>query len=301
MVLKKYTNYDKDGFVLNEHMVGWNTYMNNRDQIHYNSFILGNSCTMAFRCNEWEKYLDEGDKAIRLFGNAECLTAVLYKLEALEKTNSEIKNVLLVVDYPLFSNVDIAHNVVHILPQEISGMSNFEYQTCFVQTFLTPKFFMSYLDYKLFNTYRGYMRGKINQYTQIRDTINCDFFNPLEKDIEREKEQFWVNRKSIFERLPCYGTQTPKATNKNVVSVLNDINTICKRNNTRIKVLVSPNYNYEMLNKEDIEILRSIFGEENVFDANSDERYTKMTYYYDRSHYRPILGEILLKEAYRGN
>lgn len=301
MVLKKYTNYDKDGLVLNEHMIGWNTYMNNRDKIHYNSFILGNSCTMAFKCNTWEKHLDKEDKAIRLFGNAESLTAVLSKLKALEKNNAEIKNILFIVDYPILCNTDIAYNITHILPQEISGISDFGYQGCFIQTFLTPKFFISHFDYKIFKKYRGYMRGIINPYKHTRDTLNCDFFNPLEKEIERDKDQYWVKKKSKLKRSEEYGLYTDKATNKNVTSILEEINTICRRNNTRVKVLVSPNYNYEILNKEDLETLCNIFGKENVFDASSNEKYSEITYFYDNSHYRPILGELLLNEVYKPN
>ena len=51
MVLHQYDVYDSD-VKLNEHHVGWQIYKNNNDSVHFNSFILGNSCTMAFRCGE---------------------------------------------------------------------------------------------------------------------------------------------------------------------------------------------------------------------------------------------------------
>ena len=72
MVLRKYEVYDSD-VMLNEQQVGWQIYRNHKDSVHFNSFILGNSCAMAFRCGEWEKYLAPGDRAIRLFGNAESM------------------------------------------------------------------------------------------------------------------------------------------------------------------------------------------------------------------------------------
>lgn len=53
MVLRKYDLYDSD-VMLNEQHVGWQIYRNHKDSVHFNSFILGNSCTMAFRCAEWE-------------------------------------------------------------------------------------------------------------------------------------------------------------------------------------------------------------------------------------------------------
>ena len=91
MVLKNYERYDQTPVVLNEGHVGWQMYLNNRDTIPIDSYIMGNSCTMAYQCHEWEKYL-HGGRAVRLFGNAESLAAVCLKLKALDKAGATIKN-----------------------------------------------------------------------------------------------------------------------------------------------------------------------------------------------------------------
>ena len=59
-VLHPYKRFDDSPMLLNEAHVGWQNYLQNRDSIAYNSFILGNSCTMAFLTGEWEKYLEIG-------------------------------------------------------------------------------------------------------------------------------------------------------------------------------------------------------------------------------------------------
>ena len=87
MVLKNYERYDQTPVVLNEGHVGWQMYLNNRDTIPIDSYIMGNSCTMAYQCHEWEKYL-HGGRAVRLFGNAESLAAVCLKLKALDKAGA---------------------------------------------------------------------------------------------------------------------------------------------------------------------------------------------------------------------
>lgn len=53
-VLHPYKRFDDSPMLLNEAHVGWQNYLQNRDSIVYNSFILGNSCTMAFLTGEWE-------------------------------------------------------------------------------------------------------------------------------------------------------------------------------------------------------------------------------------------------------
>lgn len=45
MVLKNYERYDQTPVVLNEAR-GWQMYLNNRDTIPIDSYIMGNSCTM---------------------------------------------------------------------------------------------------------------------------------------------------------------------------------------------------------------------------------------------------------------
>lgn len=54
MVLRHYNRYDNSPVMLNEGYISWQMYMNNRDSIAFDSFIMGNSCTMAYQCHEWE-------------------------------------------------------------------------------------------------------------------------------------------------------------------------------------------------------------------------------------------------------
>ena len=84
MVLKNIMNeYDQTPVVLNEAR-GWQMYLNNRDTIPIDSYIMGNSCTMLINAMNGKKYL-HGGRAVRLFGNAESLAAVCLKLKALDK------------------------------------------------------------------------------------------------------------------------------------------------------------------------------------------------------------------------
>ena len=147
MVLKNYERYDQTPVVLNEGHVGWQMYLNNRDTIPIDSYIMGNSCTMAYQCHEWEKYL-HGGRAVRLFGNAESLAAVCLKLKALDKAGATIKNLLLIIDKESLHNDRCLTGHSNILPPAISGISNFKFQKEFCQAFFYPNFLLPYLDYQ---------------------------------------------------------------------------------------------------------------------------------------------------------
>ena len=106
-VLREYKKYDNDPIFLNEDYIGWKTYKNYRDSLHFDSFILGNSCTMAFLTSDWEKHLN-GSKAIRLYGTAERLAAIHRKVMALDKEEEHITNVLLIVDATLLREYQLS-------------------------------------------------------------------------------------------------------------------------------------------------------------------------------------------------
>jgi hypothetical protein len=299
MVLRNYKRYDKSCFLLNEHHVGWQTYINNRDSVHFNSFILGNSCSMAFRCSDWERYLDKGDRAIRLFGNAERLTAVYKKLKALDANHATIKNILLIADTSLLNKTQINETASFVMPPAESGMSDFEYQMCFVQSFFTPKYLIPYCDYNLFHHYRPYMKGVINRYGVFRNPVNCDINNPREKEIKMKHELYWVEHKKEFPRRDANHKEAKRVIYDSQIKLLKEIEALFIKHHANVRIVLSPDYNQKKLNHVDLKILQSIFGKANVYDFTGVNEFTQDIHnFYEREHYRPILGEKLLHQIY---
>ena len=305
MVLKHYDRYDNSPVMLNESYIGWQMYMNNRDSIAFDSFIMGNSCTMASPCREWEKYLN-GGRAIRLFGNAESIAAIYKKLQALEENGAEIKNLLLILDKESLGKDQLLNGHNYVLPPALSGISNFSFQEKFCQAFFFPNFLLPYLDYKIFHQYRPYMKGVINPYGVVRDPVTNDAINPREEMIQREGEAYWESHKKEFQK-----TRDPNYRNGKYrkgepflwqaqIELLEEINQICRKQNTSVKIIISPDYSQISINPTDVEILKRFFGDTNVFDFSGINEYTNDIHnYYERGHYRPILGTKLLKRIYQ--
>lgn len=305
MVLRHYERYDKSVVMTNEGFVGWQMYMNNRDSIAFDSFIMGNSCTMAYPCREWEKYLD-GGRAVRLFGNAESMASIYKKLQALDADGAKIKNLLMVLDKESLRKAQIQENFNYILPPAVSGMSELRFQESFCQAFFLPNFLFPYLDYKLFHQYRPYMRGVINPYGTIRDSITNDAINPRERMIQEEGDKYWEYNQKQFQKSNDRDFRNGKYREADQVimeaqnGVLEEIEQICRKHNTAVKIIISPDFNQISLNPTDVKILKNIFGDENVFDFSGVNEYTNDIHnYYERGHYRPILGRRLLQEIYR--
>lgn len=297
MVLHKYDVYDSN-VMLNEHHVGWQIYKNHNDSVHFNSFILGNSCTMAFRCGEWEKYLAPGDRAIRLFGNAESMKAIILKLHALESESAEIKNVLLVLDRTSLSRLSPLSGYGNVLPAAVSGDSPFIVQMEFIQAFAMPDFLFPYLKYRITGRVEPGMK-RMNPYGRIRDSKNNDAFNPREKMIEQEGEAYWENRKKEFpERDGIAVVEEPVLFQRQRV-LLEEIRKVLRRHDTSVRVLISPDYSQKELHPDDRKILQGIFGKENVYDFSGINEFTEDYHnYYESGHYRPLLGNQLLERVY---
>ena len=244
MVLRHYNRYDNSPVMLNEGYIGWQMYMNNRDSIAFDSFIMGNSCTILS-----------------------------------------------------------SHN--HVFPPAISGISNFSFQEKFCQAFFFPNFLFPYLDYKIFHQYRPYMQGVINPYGAIRDAVTNDAINPRERMIRDEGEAYWENHKKEFVKARDCNYRNGEYREgerflwETQTELLKEIDQICRKHNTSVKIIISPDYNQISINPSDVEILKDIFGYENVFDFSGINEYTNDIHnYYEKGHYRPILGARLLQKVY---
>ena len=293
-VLREYKKYDNDPIFLNEDYIGWKTYKNYRDSLHFDSFILGNSCTMAFLTSDWEKYLN-GEKAIRLYGTAQRLAAVHRKVMALDKQQDKIANVLLIVDPTLLREHQLSSGYMHLLPPEISGMNKFKFQSQFAQEFFNPKFMIPYMDYRICHHYRPYMRGIVNPDKNIRNTVTNDLWNPREEEIAELGDYYWEKYKKRFRPRSGQDQTYPPVLMKPQIKLLSEMAEVFQTHHTNCKIIISPEYKQIRMNPADVEQLKNIFGSENVYDFSGINQYTNdIRNYYDGAHYRPCLGRQLL-------
>lgn len=297
-VLRHYDNYDTVTRV-NENYVGWQIYKSHVDSLHYNSYILGNSCTMAFRCRDWESHLDKGDQAIRLYANAESLKAIDLKLHALDKAGAKIKNVLLVLDDNSLGKTQLDEGYTHALPPEISGGSNCDFQLRFVQAFFRPDFIFKYLWGKVTGHYSPKWKD-FNTYGHTIDPLNNDLYNPREKMIASEGVRYWtIHVKDFPSRKATAGTTRARVIWGEQKKLLLDIARVLAQHHARVQVLLSPEYDQSRLNPQDVSTLRRIFGTSNVHDFTGVNVYsTDLHNFYEKAHYRPVLGRKLLDAVY---
>ena len=150
------------------------------------------------------------------------------------------------------------------------------------------------------------MNGVINPYGVIRDPVTNDAINPREKMIQDEGEQYWKSHQEEFLKTRDSNYRNGKYREaaqvlwKMQTCLLQEIESICQLHKTSVKIIISPDYNQVSINQVDVKVLKSIFGTENVFDFSGINEYTGDIHnYYEKGHYRPVLGTRLLQEIYQ--
>jgi hypothetical protein len=253
---------------------------------------------MAFPTSLWENYLDDCTP-VRLFGNNETLCAINMKVKRLDEIGSSIKNVLLVLDYGTLKSTRVSQSHGGIPHPDVTGKSYMAFQLKFISAFLNPKILIPIVDYSLFQTYKPYMEGVINDKETFRNQLTNDALNPRELEITEKQEQYWEeHRKEFIIRKPK-DTYAP-IVNCRQRQLLEEIKSVFDKHDTNFRVILSPEWNKTKLASCDVSALQEIFGSENVFDYSGKNEFTEDHHnFYEKGHYRPVLGEKILNLIYQ--
>ena len=133
-----------------------------------------------------------------------------------------------------------------------------------------------------------------------KETVTNEFINfSFQEELDNDSIGYYEIRKDRFpvrSGQPCeYRRQITEKHRK----MLKEIKSIFDKDGTDYKIIIAPNYQQVSFNGKDLETLRSVFGEENIFDFTginiiSDEK----SNFYDGLHFKPYVGRQMLDSAY---
>lgn len=306
-VLKSYDSFydiNSSGWVgINKDFVSTTTFIRNSEKIDYNSFIFGNSRSIFYQIVDWKKHLDSDSKCYHFDASGEALWALNKKIEFIDKQGNNLNNILLILDYEtIIQDKPKEGHLFIISPPLVNNSNLFDFHKTFYFTFLNPKFLYAYLDFKLSGKVKPYMRksnllgDRPRNYDITTNEIRFDYF---EKLIEEDK-YYTTERLSVFyDRDTLTQNYSSQSIFEGQKKIFKNIQSILKKHNSKIRVIISPLYNQQKINENDLIYLRSIFGHNNVFDFSGINEYTNnYINYYESSHYRPHIARKLMEIAY---
>ncbi len=303
-VFFSYKDYYKTNtfITLNRENVCFKMYTSNVPAKKYDAFILGNSRSLAFKTTNWKPYLPPKAIPFHFDANGEGIYGVLKKLEYIHKTGKEVNQALLVLDRKSLTVLSNRQGHVYVSPPEVSGESYFKFYYMFLKASLNFDFLRSFIDYKVTHKYKDYMGDFISksEFSPRIDPVTADFYYGYDTHIAKDSLGYY---KSLVDKGVFY-TRTGKkkehcAISTKEVEILNGIKKEFKDLNTNYQIVISPLYDQIPLEKNQLDLLNSIFGKDKVHDFSGVNSYTSsIANYYESSHYRPHIARDIMRKIY---
>jgi len=287
---------------LNREMITTKTFNDLRKVEKYNSFIFGSSRSQAYKCENWETYLNDQAKPFHFDASGEGIWGVSKKVEYIDELNDTIKNALIIVDRHLLSRTYLKEGHMYIPMPCVSKLSIIKYYGTFLKASLHPKFLIANLDFSIFKTHREYMGHLIHdsKYYDSLNNRNCDVWYGYDKEIKYDSLKYYTekNKKGVFfqrsnqEVSPCL--VTPEETER-----LLSIKNIFTKHKTDYKIVISPMYDQIPMEVEQIQLLEDVFGKQNIYNFSGKNNFTNPIHnFYETSHYRPHVANEIMKIIY---
>lgn len=299
-VLYHYNNYNESFVVLNREFVSAETYKKNKVKYNYNSFIFGSSRTLAFKADNWKKYLKNNDSPYVFDAAGEALYGIHDKLKYLDKQNASIDNVIIILcrDWSFIPrNSHQGH--IFIKHPEISGTSYKDYHLTFAKSFFNSKFSLAYFNYLITKKYQPWMIYSIaNQRLSINPTTNQLSLYDLDYKINSNAKKYYKEKAHFFFKRNGQTTDTINRIDNQQLQMLLEVKRILIKHKANFKIISGPLYDQIQYSKQDGQILKNIFGNQ-YYDYTGSNKFTNNIYnYYENSHYRPHVGNQIFEEIY---
>jgi hypothetical protein len=273
----------------------------NYDTRKYDSFIFGNSRSMAFLCSDWARHIDS-PRTLHFAAAKEGIYGIHAKIMFLSREQMPIRNALVVLDPWTLSLATNTPGFLYIKHPKTSGESLLTFHQTFFRSFIQLNFFFGYLDYKLTGRVRPFFKDMFAEGITFDRVTGDKRLLGKEKSIEDTPKAYYNNLGTVFYPRDLTTEQYADAEISGIqAGYLKDIRKVFDDNRTNYQIVISPTYDAKQLNPKDLAILREIFGADRVYNYSGINRFTRdIQNYYENSHFRMRVGREIMDEIYGG-
>lgn len=255
---------------------------------NYNSFVFGNSKCNGFKAASWKAKLSQGDSILNFSSPGENISHITNKIKFIQEQESDIDNVLIVLDDNIFKNHKGKYlkgpvYLHHFISTDKTKWNNidkgFGY---FVNDFYFVKYFKKCLN----------INTASNNFILLGKEKNQRRYNHALEIISKTEK----TSNAIF-------IDTIKQTNfvahkKDSLKLINLKNTF-EQEDTDFKIVIGPYYNNTHFSKNLKRLLNNIFGKENVYDFSKTNKFIdEPNYWIDNVHFTSEVGDQILDSIY---
>ena len=302
-VIWHYDNYypSDNVIVLNRGYVSAMHYINYQKEYGYDSFIFGNSRSIAFQEKEWKKYIPESSRCYHFDVSRGSIRELYGEINYINESGGALRNALIVLDIGMLwwtENKGILYMMPPILKNQ-TGTVAFHYE--YFKSFYEHDFFCAYIDYKTNKEFKPYM---MDYFLNPRWKNG---YNPTNNELYWDKQEESISEGTYYdaERIRCFeNAQFPEkpsycALNDERKELFRRIKVLFDIQKTDYRLIISPLYDQIKINPDDLQFLYNVFGEEYVFDFSGINKWNEDFHnYYEASHYRPCVANEIMEIVY---
>lgn len=292
--------YQSDDFIqLNRGFVSAMHYANHHEEYHYDSYIFGNSGSIAYHEEDWKKYIPETSVCYHfdVFGGS---VGDLYGGIKYVSRQGDLKNVLMILDIGSLSTSE-NKGILFSVPPILKKSNLFKFHIDFFMAFYKIDFFLSYIDYRMNQQFNPDMEGRL---------INPNWklgYNPINNELIWEKQEesiekgtyYDANRIRIIEQGQFPEKVAKPGINKERMDMIRKMKAIFDAQMTNYRIVIGPSHNQVRINPDDLQFLYDVFGQEYVFDFSGINRWIFDYHnYYDAGHYRSCVANEIMQIVY---
>jgi hypothetical protein len=290
----------RDQVSLNRDYVSTELYVSSPSAQRPDSIIFGNSRSLAFLCTDWRRHIDSA-RVLHFDASGETLFGIWSKVKFIDRTGGTLRHALVIVDAETLADTRNSQGHLFVKDPRTSGESRLAFQLAFFRAYLARGFFIKYLDFRCFSTFRSYMDGAIESRRFAHDPATNDLvFESVEAEIAKSGENYYSPQRGIFShRNASAHVIGPCVIFAEQARMLEEIRGVFDRHGTDCRIVVSPLYQQVRLNPNDVGELARIFGADRVYDYSGVNEFTSDIHnYYETSHYRPIVAREIMRRIY---
>lgn len=303
-VIYTYPDYSHLKGVVNRDFISTTMFLKNKHKYRYNAFVFGSSRTLAYRPLVWKQYLPKSARPFMFDASAEKISDIYTKIKFLDSINQPIDHALIILCRNVsFENTKKHDGHLFIHHPAVTHRSWTDFHLTFIKAYLSPYFLVSYHTFRMTGKYQPWMKDYLQESADACDPVtNAIDINALEQNILQNPIAYYAQRKALFYHRDSRAQidETPRMTQRDF-EMLQEIVALFKKRKTDYKVVVSPLYEQIKLNPDDKKKLVEIFGHR-LYDFSGKNAFTENPHnYYETSHYRPIVGNTILKQIYQAH
>ncbi|SOE19900.1 hypothetical protein SAMN06298216_0400 [Spirosomataceae bacterium TFI 002] len=298
-VLRHYDAYpDNYLHTFNRNRISTQVFLNENKEQQYDSFVFGSSRSSVFYTKDWEKHIDS-KKTYHFDASNEPISGIHGKVKFIAEQGNDIKNALLIFDNETFKyTADTANSVIHIQDWRWTTQNRLSYHLVFFKAFFKELYFVKYFDVLINKKYKPYMYGVFEPKHMLYTPVKNDFIFQEYIDRIAADSLSYYQKNPFFERSSEIYVETPSIEPYQVV-YLNEIKAIFESKGTKYKIVFGPNYDQKGISPTDLEIVKEIFGSENVFNFAGVNSLTEpVGNYYEIYHYKPAVARTIMDSIY---